>query len=454
MSDLTFLMREQDADLLESIHLKAANDDSGETPVLTSIHLGGGSGAASHHPHHHAGAAAMIPPIVPNLALEPQADTEGSALSTTATATGAENSGTTTGKEPVVDPTSGSVLLPSSSTSAPAVVAVGAGTRRRSSKPSSGASTRTLLVRRESGGASSATNDPGGGSGILAADDLLLVGGDGIAGGERSRMALSGEIWVLPPSPPDDAAVNIRTPYGNSSALAPAQGINIPSSPFKVGVDSSMSVALIPEDDSSLMTKTMGLSVKDDKGAFPDEATITAPVAAARGLVRSGSHDRRLNEAAQFAEAVGEPELSEQNYELRIIEEDRDADGGYADDSDDDDDATEIHVEGIVDAPKQRKGVMELVGVPGVVSFHIDEQRLDHPHKVRPQWPFKTKRTKGGFLDKLPENGASTSQDFVYKGIRANPPEIVSRGVTRGNYSCLHRKAWLECTDKYRTSNA
>jgi hypothetical protein len=213
---------------------------------------------------------------------------------------------------------------------------------------------------------------------------------------------------------------------------------------------------LLLEDDSSLLIPTTTLPAKEGAGAVPDEtatAAAAAAAAAARGMVRSGSHDRRLNEAAQFAEAVGEPELSEQNYELRIIEEDRDADGGYyPDDSDDDDDATEIHVEGIPGSPKQRKGAMDLAGVPGVVSFHLgDDQRLDQPHKVRPQWPFKTKRTKGGFLDKLPENGTFASQDFVYKGIRANPPEIVSRGVTRGNYSCLHRKAWLECTDKYRT---
>ena len=41
------------------------------------------------------------------------------------------------------------------------------------------------------------------------------------------------------------------------------------------------------------------------------------------------------------------------------------------------------------------------------------------------------------------------SHDFVYKGIGANPPEIVKRGTTRGNYAQLHRKAWLEVTDKY-----
>jgi hypothetical protein len=37
----------------------------------------------------------------------------------------------------------------------------------------------------------------------------------------------------------------------------------------------------------------------------------------------------------------------------------------------------------------------------------------------------------------------------VYKGICANPPEITKRGIQRGNYAQLHRKAWLEVSDKY-----
>lgn len=48
-------------------------------------------------------------------------------------------------------------------------------------------------------------------------------------------------------------------------------------------------------------------------------------------------------------------------------------------------------------------------------------------------------------------NGIAPSSDdsFVYRGIRANPPEITQRGVSRGNYAQLHRKAWLEVTDKH-----
>lgn len=46
-------------------------------------------------------------------------------------------------------------------------------------------------------------------------------------------------------------------------------------------------------------------------------------------------------------------------------------------------------------------------------------------------------------------NGIGDRTDFVYKGICANPPEITKRGMQRGNYAQLHRKAWLEVSDKY-----
>eukprot|EP00520_Triparma_pacifica_P009983 CAMPEP_0118667696 /NCGR_PEP_ID=MMETSP0785-20121206/19934_1 /TAXON_ID=91992 /ORGANISM="Bolidomonas pacifica, Strain CCMP 1866" /LENGTH=419 /DNA_ID=CAMNT_0006562187 /DNA_START=18 /DNA_END=1277 /DNA_ORIENTATION=- len=38
---------------------------------------------------------------------------------------------------------------------------------------------------------------------------------------------------------------------------------------------------------------------------------------------------------------------------------------------------------------------------------------------------------------------------YVYKGLKFNPPQVVKRGLSRGNTSQLHRKAWLEVSDKY-----
>jgi hypothetical protein len=146
-------------------------------------------------------------------------------------------------------------------------------------------------------------------------------------------------------------------------------------------------------------------------------------------MKRSGSHDRRLNEAAQFAEAVGDIKPTEQR-ELRIIEEEE------ADDDDDDDDGTEIRVE-------RARASLESPEALTQQSHHSQgmvKQEVRAVFKTRPQWPFGAGGSKRIFFDMLPEQDAA--QDFVYKGIRSNPPEIVKSGTTRGNYAQLHRKAW------------
>ena len=38
---------------------------------------------------------------------------------------------------------------------------------------------------------------------------------------------------------------------------------------------------------------------------------------------------------------------------------------------------------------------------------------------------------------------------YVYRGLKSNPPAIIQNGLSRGNYAQLHRKAWLEVSDKY-----
>jgi hypothetical protein len=80
-------------------------------------------------------------------------------------------------------------------------------------------------------------------------------------------------------------------------------------------------------------------------------------------------------------------------------------------------------------------------GVPG--SAH------HHRRKSRPMWPFEQPSDMDfTFMEHL-SDGVGDRTNFVYKGIQANPPEITKRGIQRGNYAQLHRKAWLEVSDKY-----
>jgi hypothetical protein len=176
------------------------------------------------------------------------------------------------------------------------------------------------------------------------------------------------------------------------------------------------------------------------------ESSVVDQDGAKGGFTRSESQDRRLNEAAQFAEAVGEmPPCA--TDELQIIEEDHSDDG----DSDDEDgiNATEIRVE--LGASSQRSVILTSGSEHATTgsSQLIVAVPEDRPDKTRPQWPFQKVGSKRGFLAKLPDNGTG-SQDYVYKGIRANPPDIVTSGTNRGNYAQLHRKAWLEVSDKYQ----
>lgn len=194
---------------------------------------------------------------------------------------------------------------------------------------------------------------------------------------------------------------------------------------------------------------------------------------------RSKSYDRRLNEAMQFAEAVGEmPPLSQNEVQV-IIEE-------TESDYDDDDSDNEILVDTSVMASSDDSSVKNLqntfqssfttVKRPSFAedaelsvgeqscneTSHLDDQQLPltplfhRRQKSRPHWPFATTANPfstvtspdAAFLHKLP-SGVNKKHSFVYKGICSNPPEITKRGLSRGNYAQLHRKAWLEVSDKY-----
>ena len=215
----------------------------------------------------------------------------------------------------------------------------------------------------------------------------------------------------------------------------------------------------------------------------------------------NAKHRRKITEVAQFADAVGDNAL-----DLQIIEDDDDDQENDAHGDDDDDDATEIHI--IHQQQRNVVGGLLPIKMRGSITHPAAAEKTgsstsrsdssfppadttssklpmpvefpETPVKVHPRVskqydsllikPFlQTETTESdgaagqrinttnssspsntGFLAQLPTSASiSASHDFVYKGIGANPPEIVKRGTTRGNYAQLHRKAWLEVTDKY-----
>lgn len=117
-------------------------------------------------------------------------------------------------------------------------------------------------------------------------------------------------------------------------------------------------------------------------------------------LSRSASVERRLSEATQFFEALGEAPPPDGLD--RLIED------GESDDDSVSDIGTVVETASLGEASLGRRQS---------VSFH----------------------------SRLPEG--IPQPDFCYKGIHSNPPEVTKIGLGNGNYAILHRKAWLEVSD-------
>ena len=187
-------------------------------------------------------------------------------------------------------------------------------------------------------------------------------------------------------------------------------------------------------------------------------------------LHRSESAERRMNEAAQFAEAVGELPLTEQE-DFRIIDEVNENGDDADTDDDDDDDATEVRVERsrmlrpsksmrTIHAPAPAAPISldalqsskeadkssthggsrpplllepqsSRTAISGT-SSQLQQQPPPPPFvsqesPVKPRPPSASPARGAAFLAQLPSS--ASTQDFVYKGIHSNPPEIIKRGA-------------------------
>jgi len=156
---------------------------------------------------------------------------------------------------------------------------------------------------------------------------------------------------------------------------------------------------------------------------------------------RSDSFERKLKEAAQYAEAVGEVPPSDEAVVREMIH----------DSGSEDEESTEgLHVHSsTLSMPPTAQPQLRHVPDDSDHGMVRDETPIKSHFrkKSRPQWPFNLRESSSTFLHKLP--AGNNTQDFVYKGICSNPPEVTKRGIQRGNYAQLHRKAWLEVSDKY-----
>jgi hypothetical protein len=217
-------------------------------------------------------------------------------------------------------------------------------------------------------------------------------------------------------------------------------------------------------------------------GSEEEETTTASPLSVLQEAEKANAKEesglaerRRVNEAIQFAQAVGE-EISINRNDLRIIEDNEEED-------DDDDDDEAIEAKEVVTMPSSSlhqyddrsmshhgpedlhttaehdndvsftDGATKTHGTPLPKTVDIRPSSHGPPHhrrhKSRPTWPFEQPAdSEPAFMEHL-SDGPADRTNFVYHGIQSNPPEITTHGIQRGNYAQLHRKAWLEVSDKY-----
>jgi hypothetical protein len=126
---------------------------------------------------------------------------------------------------------------------------------------------------------------------------------------------------------------------------------------------------------------------------------------------RTMSQDRRINETVQFYEALGECDAKRESLDIVDTEESFDEDES---------------------------------------AFEIQEVRIPahtHPSKASSLNEYLRLPRFKTFFSFSFQHTAPASGDMDYEGIDAHGLEITKRGVQRGNYSTLHRKAWLEVSD-------
>lgn len=261
------------------------------------------------------------------------------------------------------------------------------------------------------------------------------------------RQCLSGEIKSFP------------------AVMTPSEGLKEASTGNHENTE-QMDDAAVPEGEETTISSTC---CSHDASVSPAlKLSRVAPEASSKALDdkrRTSSNDRKMNEAVQFAQAVGEmPPLDSKTNELRIIDED-DLDDTDDEDDNDDGNGTVIRLDELgsqIGSIHEHLSVGDNVShdafpgsVPRTPIQERKEQASDIPReiikrKTRPQWPLQLPGWTFSHLETSMQTSLeNTVQDYVYRGIHSNPPEIVKRGMSRGNHVQLHRKAWLEVSDKY-----
>lgn len=164
-------------------------------------------------------------------------------------------------------------------------------------------------------------------------------------------------------------------------------------------------------------------------------------------LPRNGSMDRRMNESIRFLKAVGEnhDDATTIQTEIHIVDDD-DGDGSI-EEVEMDIALLEVHREDRVPPPAAHR-IFDGEIVPAttedsnfVSSFKSRHSQTSNVEIFR-EPPFQMLSLSPDDIQPSP-----ISSGLDYKGIGDRGLLRTKRGIDRGNYAQLHRKAWLEVSD-------
>ncbi len=286
---------------------------------------------------------------------------------------------------------------------------------------------------------------------------------------------------------PPPKEVNICVPYSKKDDI-PTEDEFLASNEANITTTSSTAPLTTKESQITInhppnvsSTDPTSITVHEDEGEEQEQQEEQSNRGGKSKIFRqSQSYHRRLNEAAQFVKAIGE--VPEDGMIQVIIDDD----DHVNDDTDDDDDEEEneiVEKEMVLEAIDEHWSLTanhdifqndEKVPLNGHDNADMNgsnrtrDSMLNYEESLTsigaipsitesfftasqtPQKSTLATSSISGYLNTalpLPDN--SNDEQQAYIGIEHNPPKITVRGMSRGNYAQLHRKAWLEVSDKY-----
>ena len=233
------------------------------------------------------------------------------------------------------------------------------------------------------------------------------------------------------------------------------------------------------DDDDDDDNKSFQMLLNDDSSNMPPSSTRQRPI----NYRRSDSMDRRLDESIRFLSAIGEDiillpssSMIDINQNIDILDDDsaNSSSGGEEEEEEEEDSLLVGNNNDSEENENENENEYEIEIESDIIPQHVPSIRRTHKDgfvtvlrnpSYRNLYPTKKKKNKE---EEEVDDDGDCNNNTVHQKQQSNPDEIgllleleldeykgignfglerTKRGTERGNYSQLHRKAWLEVSD-------